>query len=65
MGMKRIKLSDAIKNKGKTKESVKNMSESEIKRRADRDPDNPVLSSEQLKEFKLANKKDNANDKEN
>lgn len=62
MTIKRVKLSDALKKKGKTRESVKNMPEDEIKRRANTDPDNPILSEEQLKEFKPAQKKEKQND---
>lgn len=64
MTTKRVKLSDALKKKGKTREElVENMSEDEIRRRADSDPDNPSLTDEQLKEFSVASKRERDNDK--
>lgn len=65
MTIKRVKLSDANKKKGKTRESVKDMSETEIRRRASTDPDNPILTDEQLKEFRLVNREEESNDEEN
>ncbi len=64
MAIKRVKLSDANEKKGKTRESVKNMSEDEIRRRASTDPDNPILTDEQLKEFKPVNKEKKQNGEE-
>ncbi len=58
MTIKKVKLSEALKKKGKSREKlVKSMSAREIKRRADSDPDNPVLNETQLEEFEFANKK--------
>ena len=63
MAIKRVKLSDANRKKGKSREDLLNdMSDEEIKRRANSDPDNPILSDSQLKEFELA-KKRKKNDK--
>jgi hypothetical protein len=64
MAIKRVKLSDTNEKKGKTRESVKNMSEDEIRRRASTDPDNPILTDEQLKEFKPVNKGNKQNGEE-
>ena len=64
MTIRRVKLSEAWKKKGKSREDLlKNMSAEEIKRRADSDPDNPVLTEAQLEEFELAKKKDKKDEK--
>jgi len=54
MTIKRVKLSDALKKKGKSRgDLLKNMTDEEIHRRALDDLDNPPLTDEQLKEFEL------------
>ena len=58
MTVKRVKLSDALKQKGKSRKGLlKDMCEEEIHRRAKSDPENPYLTDEQLVEFSLANKR--------
>lgn len=65
MTTRRIKLSDAIKKKGKSREKLlENMTEEEIKRRAEADPDNPILTEEQMNEFKIATKRKQYNEKD-
>mgnify|MGYP003415451327 CR=1 FL=1 len=64
MTIKRVKLSEARKKKGKSREELlKNMSAEEIKKRANTDPDNPVLTDAQLEEFRLAKKKEKKHEK--
>lgn len=64
MKIKRVKLSDALTTKGKSREGLlKNMSPAEIHRRACADPDNPPLTETQLKEFVLSKNKGKKNDK--
>lgn len=58
MATKSMKLSDALKKSGKTREFVKTMSDEEIRRRALGDPDNPPLTDEQLVQFRLGNEMD-------
>lgn len=64
MAIKRVKLSDASKKTGKSqKELLREMSNEEIERRANLDPDNPILTEEQMKEFKIPEKKESKNEK--
>ena len=64
MAVRQVKLSEARKKKGKSREAqLKNMSAEEIKKRADADPDNPVLTDGQLDEFRLAKKKEKNDEK--
>jgi hypothetical protein len=58
MTTKSIKLSDALKKNGKSRESVKTMSDEEIHRRALRDPDNPPLTDEELAQFRPTSQMD-------
>lgn len=54
MTIRKVKLSEARKMKGKSREKLlANMSAEEINRRAKSDPDNPPLTDKQLKEFKI------------
>ena len=63
MTIKRVKLSEARKTKGKSrKEFLENMTEEELLRRAESDPDNPPLTDEQLAEFSIARNKDRKNE---
>ena len=62
MTIKRVKLSEALKRKGKTKESVKNMTDKEIIRRAELDPDNPILSDEEIEQLKPVKEKEKSDD---
>ncbi len=63
MAIKRVKLSDALKKKGKSRgKLLQNMGEEEIERRAKLDPDNPSLTEEQLNDFTLAKKRENDNE---
>ena len=64
MTIRRVKLSETRKKKGKSREGLlKNMGAEEIRRRANADPDNPVLTDAQLEEFRLAKKKEKKDEK--
>ncbi|VAW90409.1 hypothetical protein MNBD_GAMMA17-1435 [hydrothermal vent metagenome] len=64
MNIKRVKLSDATKKKGKSREELlEDMSEEELHRRATADLDNPPLTDEQLKEFSIAQQKEKRDEK--
>lgn len=63
MAIKRVKLSDVMKRKGRTKEGVKNMTEEEIIRRARSDSDNSLLTAEQIEELKLVDEGCESNEK--
>ena len=64
MTIKRVKLSDASKKTGKSqKKLLQEMSDEEIERRANLDPDNPILTEEQMREFKIPGKKEDKNEK--
>jgi hypothetical protein len=63
MAIKRVKLSDASKKKGITRDSVKDMPADEIRKRANTDPDNPLLTDEQTNDFELAKTRKESNDK--
>ncbi len=58
MTTKSVKLSEALKKKGKSREFAKTMRDEEIHRRALRDPDNKPLTDEEIKQFKPANQTD-------
>lgn len=65
MAIKSIKLSEAVKVKGKTRKDAIDMSDEEIRKRALSDPDNPPLTEEQLNEFELADGKNGKKSKNN
>ncbi len=53
MTIKKVRLSDLNKKKGKSrKEFLENLSDEELHKRALDDPDNPPLTDEETKEFK-------------
>lgn len=55
MAEKKVTLSEARRKRGKSRrDRLANMTDEEIRRRAERDPDNPPLTDEQLEEFYLA-----------
>lgn len=64
MTIRKVKLSEVRKMKGKSREKLlANMSAEEINRRAKSDPDNPPLTDKQLKEFKIPQRKERKNEK--
>ncbi|VAW59270.1 hypothetical protein MNBD_GAMMA08-481 [hydrothermal vent metagenome] len=64
MAIKRVKLSDTMKRKGKSSEKLlNNMNEQEIEDQAMSDPDNPPLTDKQMEEFTLANNRKKNNEK--
>jgi len=55
MGTKSISLSEAMKTTGRSRRDLLNrLTDDEIRRRAERDPDNPILTDEELEELELA-----------
>jgi hypothetical protein len=64
MTIKKVKLSDLNKKKGKSrKEFLEKLSDEELHKRALDDPDNPPLTEDEIKEFKPVEKEtDNEKD---
>jgi hypothetical protein len=55
MAIVRYTLEEALKLRGKSDDQrLKNMTEEDIERAAAEDPDNPILTEEELKQFKPA-----------
>jgi hypothetical protein len=64
MTIKKVRLSDLNKKKGKSrKEFLEKLSDEELHKRALDDPDNPPLTEEEIKEFKPT-KKETDNEKD-
>jgi hypothetical protein len=60
MTIKKVKLSDLNKKKGKSrKEFLEKLSNEELHKRALDDPDNPPLTEDEMEEFKPVKKETN------